>query len=138
MEQNTVKFYDQSIQVCVDRYTDRVPQGRLRCAAWEGDEPFVGLMDFFRKTEELIDEALPQQAFTVMRSFGGPAARMERVLSACGDAGKLATFQIRILFRQNASWQGSVTWLERDQTESFRSALELAFLMDSALQDRDD
>ena len=81
---------------------------------------------------KLIDEALPQRAFTVMR-----VARMERVLSACGDAGKLATFQIRILFRQNAGWQGSVTWLGRDQTESFRSALERAFLMDSALQDRD-
>jgi len=39
----------------------------------------------------------------------------------------------RILFRQNASWQGSVVWVEGRQEERFRSALELVLLMDSAL-----
>jgi len=48
--------------------------------------------------------------------------------------GKLATFAVRILFRQNASWQGSVTWLEGDRSQSFRSALELILLMDNALR----
>lgn len=47
--------------------------------------------------------------------------------------GRCATFAVRVLFRQNASWQGSVSWLEGSREESFRSALELAFLMDSAL-----
>ncbi|NLW65775.1 MAG: hypothetical protein GXY26_06040, partial [Clostridiales bacterium] len=36
-------------------------------------------------------------------------------------------------FRQNASWQGVITWAEDRREESFRSALELVFLMDSAL-----
>lgn len=41
---------------------------------------------------------------------------------------------MRILFRQNASWQGSVLWREGGQEERFRSALELVLLMDSALR----
>ena len=41
---------------------------------------------------------------------------------------------VRILFRQNASWQGSVLWREGGQEERFRSALELVLLMDSALR----
>ena len=47
--------------------------------------------------------------------------------------GRLAPFIVRILFRQNASWQGSVVWVEGRQEERFRSALELVLLMDSAL-----
>ena len=45
---------------------------------------------------------------------------------------------MRILFRQNASWQGSVTWLEGGRDESFRSVLELLLLMHSALETEQD
>ena len=48
-------------------------------------------------------------------------------------SGKLATFYVRILFRQNASWQGSVAWLEGGSEQRFRSVLELLLLLDSAL-----
>jgi hypothetical protein len=45
------------------------------------------------------------------------------------------TFIIKILDRQNASWQGSVTWVEEGKTQNFRSALELLKLIDGALDD---
>ena len=41
---------------------------------------------------------------------------------------------MRVLFRQHASWQGELLWLEKDARQSFRSALELITLMDSALR----
>ncbi len=47
--------------------------------------------------------------------------------------GAKATFWIRVLYRQHASWQGEVTWVERQKKEYFRSALELLGLIDSAL-----
>jgi len=37
------------------------------------------------------------------------------------------------MFRQHASWQGGVLWVEGKAEQSFRSALELILLMDSAL-----
>ena len=43
-------------------------------------------------------------------------------------------FVIRILDRQNATWQGTVTWADENETVPFRSALELIKLIDSALE----
>ena len=51
--------------------------------------------------------------------------------------GKIATFSVRVIFRQNASWQGSVTWLEEKTEENFRSVLELVLLMHSATSPED-
>lgn len=45
----------------------------------------------------------------------------------------LASFRVSVLFRQNASWQGSLFWQEKGLEASFRSVLELVGLMDNAL-----
>ncbi|MBR5319858.1 MAG: hypothetical protein IKU46_09740 [Peptococcaceae bacterium] len=45
----------------------------------------------------------------------------------------IATFKVKVLFRQGASWQGKVRWTDEGKEVSFRSALELVKLMDSAL-----
>ena len=45
----------------------------------------------------------------------------------------LATFQSTVLFRQNASWQGSLIWREKELDAPFRSVLELIGLIDNAL-----
>ncbi|MEL7609933.1 MAG: hypothetical protein AAGU74_10540 [Bacillota bacterium] len=44
-----------------------------------------------------------------------------------------ATFVVNVLFQQNASWQGTVSWLNQGKTLPFRSLLELLKLMDSAI-----
>lgn len=46
------------------------------------------------------------------------------------------TFVIQILNQQNATWQGLITWTEKQQTQPFRSALEMIKLMDSALAEK--
>lgn len=124
-----------AIHVCVDAYEDRVLRGRLQSAAWAGEMSFVSLMDFFKQVERLLDEQLPPQAFTSMRRFG-PVVKPDKTQGEAGHRvpGKLATFYVHILFRQNASWQGTVFWSEGGQEERFRSALELALLLDSALE----
>ncbi len=45
----------------------------------------------------------------------------------------LASFQVSVLFRQNASWQGNLLWQEKKMEAPFRSALEFIGLMDNAL-----
>ena len=47
--------------------------------------------------------------------------------------GRMMTFSLRVLFRQNHSWQGEITWLERRESQYFRSVLELMQLLDRAL-----
>lgn len=48
--------------------------------------------------------------------------------------GKRGTFIVRVEQRQHSSWQGRVTWVEKGETVTFRSALELLKLMDQALE----
>lgn len=43
------------------------------------------------------------------------------------------TFIVKIYNRKNATWQGSVTWTERQKEQYFRSALELLKMIESAL-----
>lgn len=40
-----------------------------------------------------------------------------------------ATFTIQILFQQNNTWQGTISWLEGEKKQKFRSELELIKLM---------
>lgn len=42
-------------------------------------------------------------------------------------------FVVHIQYCENATWQGTVIWTEKNITKQFRSALELLKLMDSAL-----
>ncbi|MDR3294957.1 MAG: hypothetical protein LBT26_03865 [Clostridiales Family XIII bacterium] len=45
------------------------------------------------------------------------------------------TFLVQVLNWQNATWQGTINWIERQETQPFRSLLEMIKLMDSALED---
>ena len=48
------------------------------------------------------------------------------------------TFIVKILNKQNSTWQGSVTWVEEQKTQNFRSALELIKMIDTAMDDGDE
>ena len=43
------------------------------------------------------------------------------------------TFEITVKFMQNSTWQGQIHWIEKNQKQNFRSALEMLKLMDEAL-----
>ena len=48
------------------------------------------------------------------------------------------TFLVQIRNTQNATWQGTVTWAEKNETRHFRSTLELLRLMDQSLGEQQD
>lgn len=43
-----------------------------------------------------------------------------------------STFIVNVLYRKNASWQGTITWVEENRIQHFRSAFEMLKLMESA------
>jgi hypothetical protein len=91
-------------------------------------------MNFLLKMEEMLDQMNFPQAFSDVRTFAKiPAMPKCETLENKIQKGELATFALRVLFRQNTSWQGSVSWLEGGREETFRSVLELMFLLDSAI-----
>ena len=56
----------------------------------------------------------------------------EELLRKHGDLG---TFIIRVQHRQNSSWQGRITWMDKDKTIYFRSVWEMIKLIASALDE---
>lgn len=48
--------------------------------------------------------------------------------------GELGTFIVRVQHRRNSSWQGRITWMEKDRTLHFRSVWEMIKLIASAVE----
>lgn len=121
--------------LCIDQYQDGVLQGRLHHPGMPEGEHFRSLMELLVRMEALLDEMQFPQAFSTAREFELPSRlNLNTGLDAELEVGILATFQVRILFRQNASWQGSVSWLDQQREAHFRSVLELVLLLHSSLQ----
>lgn len=119
--------------VCIDSYENGVLRGRFYNPYLDGGCPFQSTMQFLTKMEQALDAMDFPRAFTATRTFAPLPCSDPGPPEDSFSAGNLATFTLRILFRQNASWQGSVLWQEGRQEQSFRSVLELLLLLDNAL-----
>ncbi len=119
--------------VCVDAYDSQVMSGRIYNTFCEGI-CFHSTIDFLGQMEGLLNSMRCPQPFMTKRTLTEPAERpIPQPIDLRSQEGACATFAVRVMFRQNASWQGTVTWLEGERTENFRSALELLLLMDGVL-----
>lgn len=121
--------------ICVDSFEGGLLSGRLCNPALEEGESFSGILELLHKMEALLNAMEFPQSYTAQRSFQPPEGwSLGSSKAGVIRRGGLATFAVRILFRRNASWQGSVAWMEGGQQENFRSVLELLLLIDNALQ----
>ncbi len=134
MQRQEIGWMQRMSILCIDSYADGVPTGRLYSPNNESGCSFNSLSRLLIEMEHSLDELSFPQSFNAIRTFG-PADNASALPEAGSQntKGKLATFAIRVMFRQNASWQGSIRWLEGEREESFRSALEMIFLIDSVV-----
>ena len=121
-------------KVCIDSYENQILVGRFYNPCYQEGVSFCSVMDFLKKMENMLDQMNFPQSFSEMKTFSKtPTTMMSKPYEEKIQQGKVATFSLRVLFRQDTSWQGSVAWLEGEREETFRSVLELLLLMDSAL-----
>ena len=133
------------VVMCVDSRQEHQPQGRLYHAYSREGKRFGTMEQLFSWLEQFYNWINFPYPGTVDRTFAevktkrargmSPVERTkmmndEELLSRHGDMG---TFVIRVQHRQNSSWQGRITWLDRDKTVYFRSVWELMKLVDGAL-----
>lgn len=129
--------------ICVDDVNAGGCLGKLYHRYSEGPIVFKDTSQMLVMMEEFYDWLGYPQASTESRSFIAKPNRAstkkkgdvnmlndEHVTSKSGDK---ATFVVHVKYRQNATWQGSVVWADKNKTCNFRSALELLKLIDSAL-----
>lgn len=124
-----------NIRLCVDSYEWGVWKGRCWHPGVEGSgRAFESLAQFLVGAEALFNETNFPQSYTAKRAFAPrPDPGGGEPFGPGPEMGRRGTFLIRLLFRQHASWQGSVVWVEGEGEQTFRSVLELVLLIDSAL-----
>ncbi len=129
------------ISICIDASADNDSSGRIYHRYSEGPVKFKSLFQMLSATEKLCDTVKFPQSSTEARSFRRvkniQKQETEKIIMAAEEVmkqrGEKGTFIVNVQFRQNATWQGQVVWVDKDKTLSFRSALELLKLIDSAL-----
>ena len=127
------------ILMCVESYNDLCVMGSVYHGSFDEGKEFKGLMQLLLIIEKILkDTGYPKETtekrrFTDFENSEELVEKAEQELDFQSLKGMVATFKIKIMFRQYASWQGSVLWVEGNKTETFRSALELIMLMDDAM-----
>lgn len=128
--------------VCIDNIKNGEYQGRLFHYYAAESRPFSSGYELLVMVDRLCDRLGYPQASKHLRSFAGtlPPAEKEEAIRLMskdelfGQKGQMATFVVHVMHRQNATWQGTVVWAEKNQKANFRSAMELMRLMDSAVE----
>ena len=115
-------------------YQDKNLQGILYNPYYGEEVAFSNLTRLLLLMEDMMDGMKFPQEAVQNRRFKHHEKREETVRILPKPAQEaIATFKVKVLFRQGASWQGKVSWAEGKQEMAFRSALELVKLMDSAI-----
>ncbi|MDY3617825.1 hypothetical protein [Agathobaculum sp.] len=128
---------ERHILLCID--TSR--RGELTGRAYGGNPrravSFSAMLPLLRLIDGWLDEnpvtERPEQRRGLLPGAPPEHGRFCRLETAAERPGHVATFIIRVRFRQNSSWQGEAVWLERERKVFFRSALELLRMIDDAL-----
>jgi hypothetical protein len=122
--------------ICVDSIESSDISGLLYNPYLPGPVDFYQIADVFRILEVFFNSIRYPEASFTGRSFleektepqqGRPApVVLQRSMTEEEfeqKSGRLATFEIQVMYRKNASWQGTFRWREKDSSGYFNSAL---------------
>ena len=125
------------IILSIDRWEDQIFSGRVYLPDTKEGAAFRGVYQFLELLEREMDQCETMPRATLERREFVPIRWKEdsRIpVTTSEKRGELATFELELLYRQHATWQGTVRWVEQERREAFRSALELLHLLGSALE----
>ena len=134
--------------VCVDGRIGNCISGRFYHSYSKEAGSFSDLGDLLFQMEHLFNELRFPYPSTNERRFidTGAAAlaasaphaeeKRNKIMKdeqLLGQHGDLGSFIVRVQHRQNSSWQGRITWMEKNQTVYFRSVWEMMKLIENAI-----
>lgn len=129
--------------ICVDDVVDCDMVGRLYNMYMPEPVGFTSVFGFVGVLDKFFDEMDFPSPYCEDRSFKPKPATSKKIEKEvqqympedifANEQGKKATFVVQVQFRQNATWQGTITWTDEKKAQRFRSTLEMIKLMDDAL-----
>ena len=153
-ETKQMLFARNLICACIESDDNADYQGLIYHQYADNPIAFDGMTDFMMKLEELFDEwDFPQRGLAPRGFKKGSRddigyskknhhdklpieviSETNGVRNVQNKKGKLGTFVIQVVYRQDATWQGHVIHQEKNEKIDFVSALELIKIMDRALK----
>ena len=153
-ETKQMLFARNLICACIESNENADYQGLIYHQYADAPITFDGMSDFMMKLEDLFDEwDFPQRGLAPRvfkkgsRDDIGYSKKnhhdklpIEVISEANGvrnvqnKKGKLGTFIIQVVYRQDATWQGHVIYQEKNEKTDFVSALELIKIMDRSMK----
>ena len=133
-------------RVCVNKTDGGVMAGEVINPFMPKALPFADIAEMLSSLELVMDTLGFPQKYHQHRTFrpAMPQEREEREGGAIRymdeksfekTSGKKSTFIVQVQFRQNATWQGTITWTEKKKEQRFRSTLEMIKLMSDAVEE---
>lgn len=123
-------------------YKNKCMQGTIYNPFFEKEMVFENVMQLITMVERISDSLFFPQKAMQLRQFTDNTETKDKfsfdfiTTADFTEEFPIATFELEIIFRQNASWQGNIVYAEQNLTSSFRSVLELLTLMDSVLSEK--
>jgi len=140
-------YNEQALRMCIDGADGDKVWGRVFSMRLSQPVDFTDLSDFVMKMDAIMDAQNFPQSFQRKRAFKVPAGRSrEAHLQAAleGEAmteaeveaanGLCATLVVRVLARQNASWQGHVAMPGHSGLVDFSSELDFVEIVLASLR----
>lgn len=130
------------IVLCVDGLNSKGCCGRIYHAYSREAISFFSLgemlfqMDYFFDSLDFPRRSNNIRYFTDVHNNSAPKEVFERVMTdqeLLEYHGKQDTFIVRVQHRQNNTWQGRITWADKNKTLTFRSIWEMVHLMENAI-----
>ena len=130
-------------QICVDSVQDGEPSGFLYNPYMPERIAFWGYLSLINVMDRFFDWMQCPQAYYQYRAWQAkksdqrqPEKEVTQFMAEealHSKNGEKATFTIQVQFRQNATWQGHIDWLDAGERTFFQSALEFIRQVDCRL-----
>ena len=131
-------------RVCIHDLKNGDFSGQIFNPYFSEASAFQNVAELLSGLETIMDILNFPQSFVSQRTFSStppsPLPKKRSMIRHMDEqvfetkVGKQATFIIQVQFRQNATWQGTITWSEQKKSQHFRSTLEMIQLMNDALE----
>ena len=130
------RFTPTGQRVCVIKvysYENQNPCGVVENPSFDVPQAFGSLTELLLLMESVFDSIGNPQRSMESRGIPGQLRAMPVTANRSWAGEPAATFTVDVMFRHNASWQGSFVWAEKKRDTTFRSALEFIAILDGAL-----
>ena len=129
-----------ALRICVDSVSNYAAAGRAFSRRLVEPIEFSDLSSLFLRLEQLFDRQNFPQAFQRTRVIVRDSLWQDAAAAAnasdgmseekvSAQRGEIATFDLRVVSRRNATWQGTVDWLDGSARQEFSGTLELLRLV---------